>query len=151
VGPVADASLPRDPGFEHVEAVPQNQLPEYYRRGDVFALASREEGLAMVQVQALACGLEIVCTTHTGGEDLRRWAVRPDAISVVAPDDPIALSQALAAALQRRPAPGTQRDLLGPNRTLASWRAYAERYLQRIAEELGPAQLRSASSGLQAS
>jgi len=36
----------------------------------VFVMASIEEGLAMVQVQALACGLPLICTTNTGGEDL---------------------------------------------------------------------------------
>jgi len=28
--------------------------------------------MAMVQMQALACGLPLICTTHTGGEDLLR-------------------------------------------------------------------------------
>lgn len=92
----------------------------------------------MVQVQALACGLNIVCTTHPGGEELRRWALWPDAISVVAPDAPVALSKALAAALERRPPPGSLRDSLGPNRADESWCAYAERYLRRIAEALAP-------------
>jgi glycosyltransferase involved in cell wall biosynthesis len=31
---------------------------------------SVEEGLAMVQVQAMACGLPLICTSATGGEDL---------------------------------------------------------------------------------
>jgi len=35
-------------------------------------LASIEEGMAMVQMQALACGVPLICTTHTGGEDLLR-------------------------------------------------------------------------------
>ena len=33
-------------------------------------MASVEEGMAMVQMQALACGLPLICTTNTGGEDL---------------------------------------------------------------------------------
>ena len=37
-----------------------------------FVLASIEEGMAMVQMQALACGLPLICTTNTGGEDLLR-------------------------------------------------------------------------------
>jgi glycosyltransferase involved in cell wall biosynthesis len=35
-------------------------------------MASIEEGMAMVQMQALACGLPLICTTNTGGEDLLR-------------------------------------------------------------------------------
>jgi glycosyltransferase involved in cell wall biosynthesis len=52
--------------------VPQPELVRHYQRADVFAIASIEEGLAMVQAQALACGLPLVCTTNTGGEDLLR-------------------------------------------------------------------------------
>jgi glycosyltransferase involved in cell wall biosynthesis len=33
-------------------------------------MPSIEEGLALVQLQAMACGLPLICTTNTGGEDL---------------------------------------------------------------------------------
>lgn len=49
---------------------PQSKLFEYYNQADVFVMPSIEEGLAMVQVQAMACGLPLICTTNTGGEDL---------------------------------------------------------------------------------
>ncbi|MEH1869821.1 MAG: glycosyltransferase family 4 protein [Nostoc sp.] len=52
--------------------VPQAQLVDYYRNSSVFVMASIEEGMAMVQLQALACGLPLICTTNTGGEDLLR-------------------------------------------------------------------------------
>ena len=49
---------------------PQSKLNYYYSQANVFVLFSIEEGLAMVQAQAMACGLPIICTTNTGGEDL---------------------------------------------------------------------------------
>lgn len=49
---------------------PQAELYKYYSQASVFALTSVEEGLAMVQPQAMACGLPIICTTNTGGADL---------------------------------------------------------------------------------
>jgi alpha-maltose-1-phosphate synthase len=49
--------------------VPQTELPALYRTASVFAMASIEEGQALVQAQALACGLPLICTTNTGGED----------------------------------------------------------------------------------
>jgi starch synthase len=52
----------------------QSELADLYRRSSVFAIASMEEGLAMVQAQALRCGLPLVCTTNTGGEDLLRMS-----------------------------------------------------------------------------
>lgn len=51
---------------------PQNQLRWFYSQCSVFCLASIEEGLAMVQSQAMACGLPIIHTTNTGGEDIVR-------------------------------------------------------------------------------
>jgi len=49
--------------------VPQSELPASYRAASVFVMASIEEGQAMVQAQALACGLPLICTANTGGED----------------------------------------------------------------------------------
>ena len=50
--------------------VPNIQLVEYYSRSDVFLSTSLEEGLAMVQGEALACGCPIIATPNTGAEDL---------------------------------------------------------------------------------
>jgi glycosyltransferase involved in cell wall biosynthesis len=51
---------------------PQSRLNWFYSQSNVFTLLSIEEGLAMVQAQAMACGLPLICTTNTGGEDLIR-------------------------------------------------------------------------------
>lgn len=49
---------------------PQERLYEFYSQGSVFVMMSLEEGMAMVQLQAMACGLPLICTTNTGGSDL---------------------------------------------------------------------------------
>lgn len=49
---------------------PQNKLFEFYSQGNVFIMPSLEEGMAMVQFQAMACGLPLICSTNTGGDDL---------------------------------------------------------------------------------
>lgn len=51
-------------------AFPEFELHKLYSQGSVFCMPSVEEGLAMVQPQAMACGLPLICTTNTGGEDL---------------------------------------------------------------------------------
>jgi glycosyltransferase involved in cell wall biosynthesis len=51
---------------------PENELYKYMSQGSVFCLASIEEGLAMVQPMAMACGLPVICTTNTGGADIVR-------------------------------------------------------------------------------
>ncbi len=51
-------------------ALPNDKLPELYSTSTVFVLPSLEEGLAMVQGEALACGCPIVSSTNSGAEDL---------------------------------------------------------------------------------
>lgn len=58
---------------EHVEfvgSVPQPELARLMRESHLLVLPSIEEGLALVQAQALACGCPVLCSTNTGGEDL---------------------------------------------------------------------------------
>lgn len=56
----------------HPGHVPQRELYRWYSQGSVFVLPSVEEGMAYVQLQAMACGLPLICTPNTGGEDLIR-------------------------------------------------------------------------------
>jgi len=51
---------------------PQSELFKLYSQGSVFCLNSIEEGLAMVILQAMACGLPVICTTNTGGMEIVR-------------------------------------------------------------------------------
>jgi glycosyltransferase involved in cell wall biosynthesis len=60
------------PAIVHKGPFPEKDLYRYYSQGSVFCLVSIEEGLAMVQAQAMACGLPVICTTNTGGADLVR-------------------------------------------------------------------------------
>jgi alpha-maltose-1-phosphate synthase len=61
---------PPHPKIVSIGHMPQARLVDEYRQAVVFVIASIEEGLAMVQAQAMACGLPLICTTNTGGEDL---------------------------------------------------------------------------------
>lgn len=56
--------------FRWVGRRPQAELPGLFASGSVFVLPSLEEGLALVQLQAMASGLPLICTPNTGGEDL---------------------------------------------------------------------------------
>ncbi len=56
----------------HKGPYPQKELYKYYSQGSVFALMSIEEGFGLVLLQAMACGLPVICTTNTGGEDIVR-------------------------------------------------------------------------------
>jgi glycosyltransferase involved in cell wall biosynthesis len=56
--------------FHYFGHQPQAILHKYYSQCSVFVICSIEEGMALVQPQAMACGLPLICTTNTGGDDL---------------------------------------------------------------------------------
>lgn len=60
----------KNPNVHFLGHKPQNELYRYYSQGSVFVLMSVQEGLAMVQPQAMACGLPLIISTNTGGSDL---------------------------------------------------------------------------------
>jgi glycosyltransferase involved in cell wall biosynthesis len=95
-------------------------------RSHVLALASVEEGLALVQGQAMACGCPVVATAATGAEDLftdgvegfivadRDVAALADRLQRLA-DDPALRERMSAAALARV-------------RQLGGWDRYGEQW-----------------------
>lgn len=58
--------------YSYIGKIPHLDLYKYLSQGSVFVLPSIEEGLALVQVQAMVCGLPVICTTNTGGADIIR-------------------------------------------------------------------------------
>lgn len=60
------------PAVKYLGTFPEWDLHRQFSQGSVFCLASIEEGLAMVQPMAMACGLPVICTTNTGGGDIVR-------------------------------------------------------------------------------
>jgi glycosyltransferase involved in cell wall biosynthesis len=120
---------------------PQEELVAHYARAHCFVMASIEEGMAMVQMQALACGLPLICTPHTGGEDLLRLQGDPlDATSPILDFPagwvvPIHAPDAIAHCLRRlsREAGLWERKreaALGLAQASLSWEAYGERAIQ---------------------
>jgi mannosylfructose-phosphate synthase len=77
--------------------IPDEQLADYYRAADVFALSSRYEPFGMTAVEAMACGTPTVVTTEGGLWEQVTWGM--EAI-YANPFDPAAFGQALATVLQ---------------------------------------------------
>ena len=124
------------PGIRFLGRLDQPALAEVYRSGDVFALPSFYEGLPLVLAEAMACGLQPVCTDLPG---IREWmdASVPDhGIVFVRPPDlaadylPVpaslpAFAERLRDALREAAAlPPRRRDL-----SALSWTAVARRVL----------------------
>lgn len=70
--PDLEAVLSRLPqqNVEFLGSVPQDRLIELMSTSTVMVLPSIEEGLALVQGQAMACGCPVIASTNTGSEDL---------------------------------------------------------------------------------
>lgn len=77
--------------------IPDDQLADYYRLADVFALSSRYEPFGMTAVEAMACGTPTVVTTHGGLWKMLHWG--RDAL-YANPFDPEEFGHALATVLQ---------------------------------------------------
>lgn len=70
--PDFQAVLSRMPqeNVEFLGSVPQERMIELMSTSTVMVLPSIEEGLALVQGQAMACGCPVIASTNTGSEDL---------------------------------------------------------------------------------
>jgi len=108
--------------------VPQSELKGIMSRSHALVLPSIEEGLALVQAQAMACGCPVIASRNTGAEDLFTHGVEG---FIVPPRD----TDALAAAIQgladnpelraRMAAAAEQRVA-----NLGGWALYGQRALQ---------------------
>ena len=127
VGGGDELSFPISEHFVHYDPVPQWRLSEFYAQAHVFAIASRQEGLALVQLQALASGLPLVCTDRTGGADLNLTPALAARIRVVPSGDANLLAEAISSALADKLSP-----LAEPDRQLLSWRGYGLRYAREL-------------------
>lgn len=56
--------------YRYIGPKPRSELSYCYSQCSIFVIASVEEGLALVQAQAMACGLPVIATTNTGADDL---------------------------------------------------------------------------------
>ncbi len=111
--------------FRQLGAVPRAQLAEHYSQASVLVLPSLEEGLALVQAQAMACGVPVIATTNTGAEDLFTDGVEGFIVPI---RDPDAIAEKLVY-LHEHP---EARDAMGTAalarvQSLGGWNSYGER------------------------
>lgn len=128
VGTIINLDFPKFPNMHHIDSVNQSLLINYYRLAKIFVLPSRAEGLAMVQAQALACGLPIVCSKETGGRDLKnllkdkKWIIEMQEFSVEE------LNKCIKEALQLSQTQTGERNYAHDDINNLTWEAYGKRY-----------------------
>jgi glycosyltransferase involved in cell wall biosynthesis len=126
---------------EMLGSLPQSELAALMSRSHVLALPSIEEGLALVQAQAMACGCPVICSTNTGGEDLFTDGVEGFIVPI---RDPIALANRLQ---QLADDPDLQRSMraaaLHRVRSIGGWKEYGDRWESLLQTLVTPPQIRA--------
>ena len=75
IGPAGDATpllekYLNNPAITYIPFLPQTQLAEQLREADVFVFPSYLDSWAAVVVEAMACGLPVIVTEHTGAAQI---------------------------------------------------------------------------------
>lgn len=127
VGGLVDCEFPTESNFTHIDPVDQSKLRQYYNQAKIFVIPSRQEGLAMVQAQAIACNLPIVGSPDSGASDLKRIVDNSDCVVIIKDYTVDAVCEAITEAL-------AQYDKLQGNTYAGkaieklTWEAYGNRY-----------------------
>jgi glycosyltransferase involved in cell wall biosynthesis len=74
------------PKFEHYPACTNSKVREIMQQHDALVLPSIVEGRALVQQEAMSCGLPILVTPNTGGEDLLEEGVTGQLVPIRSPE-----------------------------------------------------------------
>jgi len=119
--------------FEYKGICPRRDLWQLYTQSSVLVLASVEEGLALVQAQAMACGLPVIATTNTGAEDLFTDGVEGFIVPIRSPE-------AIREKLQWLMDNSEQRDQMARAalervKSIGGWNRYGER-VESVYKEL---------------
>jgi glycosyltransferase involved in cell wall biosynthesis len=127
-GVIGDYPFPTERGYKSFGKLDQTALKEIYAQAHVMVLPSREDGFGVVQAQALACGVAVVCSDRTGGEDLREFLEDPSFVTVVKSDDARALQLGVQEAIRFASTQKNPRSISKDSLKKMSWEAYGYRY-----------------------
>lgn len=127
VGSIVDLGIPQLHNFTHIDSVNQSELVKYYSKAKVFLLPSREEGLSMVQAQAIACNLPIIGSKNSGAKDLQEMVGDSTFVTLIESYDKESVSKAISKALTK------YENLCGHHYAgdaidNLTWEAYGKRY-----------------------
>lgn len=114
--------------------MPQSELKGIMSRSHVMVLSSIEEGLAMVQAQALACGCPVIATKNTGAENLFIDGMEGFIVPIRSPDSIAEKMQYLADHPDFRQKMSAA--ALARVREMGGWSSYGEKVLA-LMENLG--------------
>jgi alpha-maltose-1-phosphate synthase len=133
--------LPRLPqqSVEFLGTVSQERMAELMSTSHVMVLPSIEEGLALVQGQALACGCPVIASTNTGAEDLFTDGVEGFIVPI---RDPAALTSRMQQLAEDRELQQRMSEAaLARVRLLGGWQQYGDSWERLLRELTGVSQV----------
>lgn len=134
IRPDFEAVLSRLPqeNVEFLGSVSQDRMIELMSTSHVMVLPSIEEGLALVQGQAMACGCPVIASTNTGSEDLFTDEVEGYIVPI---RDSLALTRRMQQIVEE---PGLRHRLseaaLRRVKSLGGWNDYGDRWEALLTE-----------------
>jgi glycosyltransferase involved in cell wall biosynthesis len=117
-----------------VGVVPRREVKDFMSTSHSLVLPSIEEGLALVQAQALACGLPVIATPNTGSEDLFTHGVEGLVIPARNPTALVEAFESLAASPARRREMARNASLRAHE--IGGWNTYATNIVAVIQESI---------------
>jgi glycosyltransferase involved in cell wall biosynthesis len=117
-----------------VGVVPRREVKDFMSTSHALVLPSIEEGLALVQAQALACGLPVIATPNTGSEDLFTHGVEGLVIPARNPTALVEAFESLAASPARRREMARNASLRAHE--IGAWNTYATNIVAVIQESI---------------
>ena len=98
---------------------------------DVLVLPSIVEGRALVQQEAMACGLPLIVTRNAGGEDL---IVEGETGFLVSPGSPESIAEKIEWFLRNRDNLPGMREATRAKAAKLTWAAYGDQIFHAIAD-----------------
>jgi glycosyltransferase involved in cell wall biosynthesis len=109
--------------FTEVPKMGSRKLVDVYQEADIFVLPSLAEGFGHVYLEALSCGVPIICTENTGAADIIRHG---ESGWILPAGDPVALADCLNWALSHRRQLREMRDAARAVAEKHSWQRFRE-------------------------
>lgn len=122
------------PSFDYEPPRPHAEVLGLMQRCDVFVLPSLVEGRALVQQEAMACGLPLIVTANAGGEDLIEEGRTGFLVPIRSPEK---IAERIAWFADHRDALPAMREAAQRTAAAYTWDRYAAKIVAAVRHALG--------------